>query len=156
MASNTETFVFNSTISDTEKSTSAEASPAYTLTSKRELKEEKKPSSVFTLRHTPDGELELTSNRKIIRLTLETNFNDEAPAVQWKWSTKISADVIPTNSDVLKQVEQDVYNDQTKAVLHASRVWGNKKKKAEEKEEEKGVLTTRKMSWWPFKKSKST
>lgn len=157
MASDTETFVFNSEIAGDEKTISAEPSPAYTLTSKKlQFKEEKKPSSVFTLRHTPEGELEFTSNRKIIRLTIETKYNKDAQPSGWQSSTVIKADVIPTNSDVIKQVEQDVYNAQTKAVLHADRVWDEKKAKGEKKKKTIEEGAPKKRSWWSFTKSKAT
>jgi hypothetical protein len=76
------------------------------------------PSSVFTLRHTKDGKVELTANRKIIRITLGHS-TETFKEGTYKLITNVTADIIPTNNEVLQQVVQDVYNDQTQAVLHA-------------------------------------
>lgn len=157
MASETETFVFHSKTAGDEKTITAEPSPAYALTQKKEKsKEDKQPSSVFTLRYTPSGDLEFTSNRKVIRMNIWIKGNKEENSNAWKdCNTTIKAEIIPTNSDVIKQVEQDVYNAQTQAVLHADRVWDTKKDKTEVRAEALLEPPARKRSWWPFKRNKS-
>lgn len=156
MVDQVQTFEF-SAHSDSEK-TMVEPSPAYTSITKvakqdkKEKKDAKEPSSVFTLRTNSDGEVELTSNRKIIRLTIEHKFNNNHSGASDRWSsdTLIKADVIPTNSDVLKQVVQDVHNQETQSVLHAPHVF-DKDKKARKTSGSAVEASKKSHSWWPFK-----
>lgn len=109
-----ETFVFHSDINGDEKTITAEPSPTYTLISKDKFKEEKKPVSVFTLRHTIDGQLEFTSNRKIIRVNIDSSYTPEPIPTEWSCSTTIQADVILSFRDMIKH-----------------KLWGRKKDKTE-------------------------
>lgn len=103
--------------------------PAYTVSASSS-----KPRSIFTLKHNKNGELEFSSNRKIIRISIDHSTETYNSTGGWKAITNINADIIPTNSDVLKQVEEDVYNAQTRAVLHAP------------------IASSKGKKWWQFGK----
>lgn len=161
MTSNTENFVFTSEMHDGRVKTTVEPSPAYTsLTTdtKHKPKEDKKPLSVFTIRHGPGGEMEFSSNKRIVRISVDHSYSARAGSELGDYVTNIKADIVPTNAEVIKQVEQDIHNAETKAVMYPDWLWADRRKKKQTTvvENKDKVVAEKKRGWWSFGKGRQT